>query len=342
MQQISSLVLCLLVAFASGAPLDGSKGDCPDGSANGAQIERGRFIYECRDGKIVAKGCVTLDLQRIDVGSTADMKHYRVKCSLVGDELTLEAVACLHKGSEHKVDEIFEDGTNFFNCKRVGSDLKVVNLGCLDGGKRVNLNEKVVKDDLVMLCNETVNNGARLMPSGCVKDGKQYNVGDSFENGKFWFNCTRTGREKVAMKAAGCVANGKHLNDGDRFQDNDVMYECRIDSGKNDIVATACIQHDHNGGIVERKLGCHWAEGQAPFEYEWECKYDSATNTAVKIQTRCNYKVGGGVYNIEPGCYRMVEKAAFGCLKDGQNLKLQSFQGDNAEQAASGAGLHAC
>jgi len=68
-----------------------------------------------------------------------------------------------------------------------------------------------------MACNETVNNGARLMPIGCVKAGREYNVGESFEIEKFWYTCTRTGREKVTVKSSGCVNNGKRLNDGDRF-----------------------------------------------------------------------------------------------------------------------------
>jgi hypothetical protein len=343
---MNSLVICFLLALTGqsfGAPLDGSMGDCPDGSPNGAQLERGRFFYECRDGNIVPKGCMTEDLKHIDIGQTADKKSSRVQCTLGSDGLlALEPVACLHQGSEHKIDEQWEDGTNFYTCKKDGQDLKSVNSGCIDQGKRIPLNEKTTKDEFVMACNETVNNGARLMPIGCVKDGRQYNVGDSFEVGKFWFNCTRTGREKVSVKASGCLNNGKRLNDGDRYFDNDVIYECTIDSGKNDVRTTGCVQRDEKGEIVERRLGCTWVEGQAPFQYELACQHEPATNSAKKVQVRCNYNVGGGVYNIDPGCYRVIDKAAFGCLKDNSGLKLQSFQGENAEQSANSAGLHAC
>jgi len=332
-----------LVGQIFSAPVDGNPGDCPDGSPNGAQLERGRFFYECRDGNIVPKGCMTEDLKHIDIGQTADKKTYRLKCVLGSDSLlSFEPVACLFQGSEHKIDEQWEDGTNFYTCKQNGRDLRTINSGCIDQGKRIALNEKITKDDFVMACNETVNNGARLMPVGCVKDGNQYNVGDSFEVGKFWFNCTRIGREKVVVKSLGCLNNGKRLNDGDRFFENDVIYECTIDANKNDVRTMGCVQRDEKNEIVERRLGCTWVEGTAPFQYELACQHDATTNSAKKVPVRCNYNVGGGVYNIDPGCYRLVDKAAFGCLQDGSNLKLQSFQGDNAEQSASSAGLHAC
>jgi len=218
----------------------------------------------------------------------------------------------------------------------------VVTLGCLDGGRRVNLNEKVVKGDVVLVCNETVNAGARFYPNGCVRQGRQINPGETFDEGKFWFTCTRFGRESVALKTEGCVVNGKRLKDGDRYNENDVMYECTIDVSKKDIQPTGCVQHDDNGAIIERKLGCTWVEGPSPFQYEWECYFDQTANTAAKRQVRCNYNVGNGVYAIEPGCYRLVEKNAVGCLKEGTVLKLQSFQGQASEQSAKDSGLHTC
>jgi len=341
------LFVAILARSASSAPLDEKNQECPDGSPNGAQLERGRFFYECRNGEILPKGCMTEELKKIDIGQTSDKKTYRVQCKLGSDNLlTLEAVACLFQGREHRIDEQFDDGTNFYTCKKDASaGLKTINLGCLDQqGKRVNLNEKIEKDDFVMVCNETVNNGARLMPVGCLKEGRQYNVGESFEIGQFWYNCTRTGREKVAVKISGCVANGKRLNDGDRFFDKDVIYECAIDSStKRDVRTIGCVQRDENGEIVERRLGCTWIEGQEPFQYEFSCQQDGS-NSAKKIQVRCNYKVAGGVYNIEAGCYRSIDKAAFGCQRDTStnNLKLQSFQGENAEKSAESAGLRAC
>jgi hypothetical protein len=335
----------MAASMALAKPADPAPGSgCPGGYAEGAEIERGRLVYVCQGGRVVPKGCIAEDLSRISVGGNYDNKNYRRKCVANGDDLTFEPSGCIRNGQEHKAGETFEDGNNFYVCQAntaAGAEpaLQAQNQGCVDSGKRVNKKEKVSKDDGVYECQETVNDGSKLVLVGCVKDGKQYGAGDAFEVGKTWFNCTRTGREKVAAKPAGCVNNGKRLNDGDHFFENDVIYECTVENGNIGTRTVGCAQTD-GGSMVERRLGCTWVEGQEPFQYEWTCRADG--EKAVKEQVRCNYKVGGGVYNIDPGCYRLVEKAAVGCIKDGKNLKLQSFQGDNAEQSASGAGLHAC
>lgn len=343
MQIISVVLFVLGASVATLALPTQAPGSCPGGYAEGAEIDRGRLIYVCQGGKVVPKGCVAEDLSRIAVGSNYDNKYYRRACVAAGEELTFEPTGCIQNGQEHKASESFEDGSQFYTCKANPTEplLQAVSEGCVDSGKRVPRKEKVSKDDGVYVCDETANGGSKLVQAGCVKDGKTFGAGDSFDDGKFWFNCTRVGREKYVIKAVGCVSNGKRLNDGDRFNDKDVMYECTIDAGKNDVRATACVQND-GGSTIERKLGCTWTEGQAPFQYEWRCEHDAGANTAKKIQVRCNYNVAGGTYIIEPGCYRVIDKAAFGCVQEASALKLQSFQGDNAEQSASGAGLHAC
>jgi len=337
------MIFCLLAATTALAmPADSQSGGCPGGYAAGAEIERGRLVFVCQGGQVVPKGCIAEDLSRLSIGGNYDTKQYRKKCQLGSDgQLSFDVSGCLLNGQEHKVDETFEDGTNFFTCKTDGAGLKIVNQGCVDGGKRINKKDTVAKDDALYACEESVNGGSKLVQAGCVKDGKQYKGGDSFEVGKTWFNCTRLGRERFAAKAAGCVFNGKRLNDGDSYAEGDVNFECTVENGKVEVRATGCVQND-GGAVVQRRLGCTWVEGPTPFQYEWLCKHDASANTAVKVQIRCNYNVGNGVYSIEPGCYRVVDKAAFGCVKNGDKLNLQSFQGDHAEQSASGAGLHAC
>lgn len=341
---MKSIVLCLLAASTAFAfPADTpAAGGCPGGYAEGAEIERGRLIFVCQGGQVVPKGCIAEDLSRLSIGGNFDTKQYRKKCQLGSDgQLAYELTGCVLSGAEHKIDETFEDSNNFYACKSDGAVLKIVNQGCVDGGKRVNIKDTISKDDAMYSCDETVNGGSKLVQAGCVKDGKQYKVGDAFEVGKYWFNCTRTGREKVVAKPAGCVNAGKRLNDGDRYFDKDVIYECTIDGEKTDVRTTGCVQTD-GGSTVERRLGCTWVEGTAPIQYEWTCKHDASGNTATKVQVRCNYNVGGGVYNIDPGCFRMVDKTAQGCAQEGGVLTIKSFTGENAEQSASGAGLHAC
>jgi hypothetical protein len=314
-----------------------SSGGCPGGYAEGAEIERGRLVYVCQGGSVVPKGCIAEDLSRIPVGGKYDNKHYRRVCENKGDSLTFEATGCIHNGQEHKASESFEDGSNFYTCKlnAAGAEpqLVVVNEGCVEGGKRVPKKEKVNKDDAIYVCEEDTNGGSKLVQAGCVKEGKALNAGDAVELGKYWFNCTRIGREKYALKAAGCVNNGKRLNDGDRYFENDVIYECTVDNDKTDVRVVGCAQS--GSGTVERRLGCTWVEGSV----EYACRHDEAANTAKKVQIKCIHSVGGGEASLEPGCFRVFDKKAVGCVAQGESLKIQTF---DSEQAASGAGLHAC
>lgn len=343
---INSIVLCLLaVSSAFAVPLSETKvenaGGCPGGYAEGAEIERGRLVFVCQGGQVVPKGCIAEDLSRLSIGGNYDTKQYRKKCQSGGDgQLAYELIGCLSNGQEHKVGESWEDGNSFYTCQTDGAALKVISQGCVDGGKRINFKDTVAKDNALYACDEAPNGGHKLVQAGCVKDGKQYKAGDSYEEGNAWFNCTRIGREKYTAKVAGCFKNGKRLNDGDSNLDNDVAYQCIVESGKATFRANGCVQKD-GGSIIERHLGCTWIEGTAPLQYQVECKHDAAADTAAIVQNRCNYNPGGGVYQIEPGCFRVIgkESSIFGCVKQGEKLNLQSFQ---AESGATGAGLRAC
>lgn len=339
-----SLIICLLAigsALAMPADVAENKGGCPGGYAEGAEIERGRLVYVCQGGQVVPKACIAEDLSRIAVGSNYDNGKYRRACKVEGDSLTFEATGCLSNGQEHKVGDTWGDADGVFTCKQnPDGSLTATSTGCSDGGKNVNEKEKVAKDTTLFECQAAQNGKFKLVPVGCVQDGKQYKAGDSFESGDTWYNCTRIGREKVVAKAAGCVQGGKRLNDGDRFNDGEVFRECRIDAGKMSLVIVACAQKDASGTVVERRLGCTWTEGDAPFQYEWTCADEGGK--AVKKQVRCNYNVGGGTYQIETGCYRAVDKGVAGCLVQPGGMKLQLFEGDKADGAAQGAGLKAC
>jgi hypothetical protein len=338
--QIFKILSLLAVAFTGAvysAPT--GTGNCQELGENGAMIDSGNAYFQCRDGKLFPIGCLTADQKRVEIGQTADVQQIRYQCSLQGDKPTLTVKSCVFQGGEHAVGEQFQDQKSVYTCQKDGDSLSVKVSGCVDdAGKRVNVNDKSTTGDLVMSCVSQNGNNPRLVASGCVKNGRQVDKGESLEDGDTLYNCTRTG-----MKPAGCVNQGRRLNEGDRFFDKDVVMECNVDNDKVSIRATGCIQHNTDGQNIERRLGCFWVEGQEPFQYEWTCKYDKTAQTAVKVQTKCNYRVQKGVYDIEPGCYRTIDGAAFGCLKStGDQLQLQSFQGTDMEKAAVAAGLHAC
>lgn len=333
-----SLIICLLAvstAFAFPADEAGKTGGCPGGYPEGAEIVRGRAVYVCQGGQVVPKSCVAEDLSKVPIGGKYDNGKYRRACELKGSEISFEAVACISNGQEHKPGDTWEDGDNVYECKANAGGAEpamiAVSKGCVVEGKRVNAKEQVPKGDVLYECRESVNGKFKLAPVGCVKDGKQLKAGDTIEIDKFWYNCSIFGRETVRFKAAGCVVTGKRLNDGDRYQENEVMYECVIDADKQYVRAMACMS-----GGVERKLGCSWSEG----DFEYECKYDEAAKTAKKVIVRCNKREGNGVFNIDPGCYRAVDKGFAGCTKDASgSLKLDAYAD---EKAAQGAGLHSC
>jgi hypothetical protein len=341
-----TLIVCLLAAataFAAPAEKMENAGGCPGGYAEGAEIERGRLVYVCQGGNVVPKGCIAEDLSKIAVGANFDTKNYRRTCALQGSDLTFEPVACLQNGQERKPGDTFEDGTQFYSCEAgdAQAPLKIVPKGCVEGGKRVNAKDTVPKGDVLYSCQPAANGQFKLAPAGCVKDGKQLKAGDTIEDGKFWYNCSVYGRNTVELKTGGCVSGGKRLNDGDRFVENDVAYECMIDSVTKGVRVTACMQNE-NGQVIERKVGCYFNQGQEPFQYEMRCLGDEATKTAKPVFIRCNYKSGGGNYGVDPGCYRNADKDIVGCLKNGDALKLQLFQGDNAKSSAESAGLKNC
>jgi len=334
-----SSTVCVFIALAAtavfGAPERGP-GNCQGLGNNGDLIDSATAYYLCQDGKLFPKGCLTPDQKRFEIGQTGDYKDTRYSCSLGSDgKPAITQKACVRGGTEVAVGQQIAGDKNAVTCQKDGDNLALVVSGCVDGGKAVNFNDKVTKDKFVYTCDKA---GARLVISGCVQNGKSLNNGEAFEDGAAWYNCTRQG-----PKPAGCISQGKRLNEGDRFFEKDVVMECNVDDNKVSTRATGCLQHDTSGSTIERNLGCYWVEGQEPLQYEWNCKHDKAANTAVKVQTKCMYRVQKGVYDIEPGCFRTIDKAAFGCVKAASGeLSLQSFQGPDADKAASGAGLRAC
>jgi len=298
------MIVCFLVALcghALAAPTAAPAGSECEG--NGARVTRGKAVFECQNGKLVAK-------------------------------------ACLFNGQEQQIGGQFQDDKNFYTCQQSEDGPKSTVLGCIADGQQVKLDAEVIKADFVMVCNATVNNGARLMPSKCIKNGQQYSEGQSFLVDNYRFKCIRVGRERLAVKADGCNYQGKELKDGDRYTENGVSKECRIDNGQASTQVVGCIQTDETGAAVDRRMGCTWTEGKAPQQYEMRCEADEANKSAKKVMVRCNYQVNGGVHTIEPRCFRSVEDTFIACQQaDANTLKYQTFK---TEAEATSAGFHKC
>lgn len=293
---------------------------CPGGYSEGTQLDMGRYWYECRDGQLVPKGCLDDSGRRIDIQATYETSNRNYKLQCVVDStgfLAFTYKSCVYNGVEHQPGETWEDGKYYYTCDREGDYLRINPAGCMDQGRRVPLNERVTKGDFVYQCRKSVNGTCSMCPVACTKNGREYNIGETFEVDNLVYTCTNT-PGPISIKWIGCLGDQKqHLKDGDRFFKNDVVYECTVRDDKAGVRPVGCVQRNEQGLSIERRLGCYWTEGDAPFQYEMTCKYVEAVDTAIKVKYRCSYKVPLGMYTMQPGCYQIVDKNAVACQRQG-------------------------
>jgi hypothetical protein len=129
------------------------------------------------------------------------------------------------------------------------------------------------------------------------------------------------------------------LSDGDQYWQDNVIYQCTVNDEKTGPVAYGCLMNE-NGVETKKKFGCFWTEGDAPYQYEYTCKYDKERNTALKIKIRCSYKSSDGIFRVEPGCYTKTDTLGVGCVKDSSgDLTTRVFPADKLD---SSLGLRDC
>lgn len=332
---ISLIVVAAIYAantMADDADLSSGTRPCPGGHAHASQFEVGNYWYECQNGQVVPKGCLSEEKRRIDVGGTYDNKQYRMQCTKDQDGfLTVIYVACIYEGSEHDVGSQWNDGTAFYTCVKDGNNVRVHTLGCVDQGRPMKFDERVAKGDFIYQCRKSTDGTSTLNKVGCVSQGRKYNIGETFDGPKFWYTCTDHGAEIV-----GCMYESHRLQNGDRFTKDDIMYSCQVTGEGTNYVAYACLQREESGASIERKVGCSWVEG----DHEYTCKEDGS-NKASKVQTQCVYHAQKGVLKVQPGCVRLAANVAVGCLQDTSSgtLKLETY---SADQIDSLPGLRQC
>jgi len=345
MMMIKSFVFFCIISCVLSAPADTDNDNndkrsgnrqCPGGYTHGTKVDIGRYWYECVNGQMMPKGCLSdEDQSRVQIGGTFDAKNtFRMQCVLNGDGyLSVIYKSCVQNGQEHQVGDQWDDQTAFYACAKDGpNSLQVHMLGCVDqGGRRANFEDKIAKGESLVQCKKSADGTPKMNVVGCVKDNRKYAIGETFEASKFWFTCTDKG-----AKIVGCMHEGQRLQDGDRFITEDVVYRCAVDGDKTDFLPYSCLQRE-NGASIERRLGCFWVEGQ----YQMTCKHDTDSKKAVKVQNQCNYKSAQGAFNLEPGCVRVVENLAVGCVKDSSSgmLSLRTFPADQADRTP---GLRQC
>jgi len=235
--------------------------------------------------------------------------------------------SCKDGGREYQENQKWDDGKSVFQCKRDGDYLNAQAVGCIgDGYRKMELGEKAQVGDFVYECRLDRNSVPALAPWGCAdKNGQKHAIGDQFDMGDFWYSCMeRDG--KISADRIGCIHEGKRLTDGDRFFQDDVINECYVTKNDAGIRAAGCVtQNVQNGAKIERRVGCSWVEGTAPFQYTLTCKPDAAMKSVTKTAVKCNYAMSGGTYDIELGCYRAIDKTGVVCMQGASAGEVKFF-----------------
>jgi len=329
----------LLIAafYASNVLAESSGTQCPGGYSHGTEMDIGRYWYQCRDGQVIPKGCLTEDGRRVEIDATFDTPKYRMQCVRGSDGyLSLVYKACMHQSAEHDVGSQWDDGLAFFTCVKEGENVRVITLGCVDQGKPLKLDERVAKGDFIFQCRKSTDGIPKMNKVGCVHEGRKYNIGETYEGPKFWYTCTDGGSRIV-----GCMYESHRLQDGDHFTREDMMYSCKVNGDETDFIPFACMQREENGASIERKVGCSWIEGHGSEAHQYVCKADSSTNKVSKVQTHCVYRTPQGVLKLEPGCAQVLDTTAVGCRRDSSSdqLRLETFGADKIDRLP---GLRKC
>jgi hypothetical protein len=341
----SSFFYSLLVAALAGAMFvdsasSGNRNKCPGDYDNGQQMDIGRYWYECRDGQVVPKGCLTPadeGNRRVAIDETFDTKQYRMQCVLDSNGfLSLVYKACVSQNGEHDVGAQWDDGTAYFTCVKEGNNVRVITLGCVDQGKQMKLDDRIAKGDFIYQCKKSTDGTPKMNKVGCVHDGKKFNIGETFEGAKVWYTCTDSG-----AKIVGCMYESHRLQDGDHFTKDDMMYVCRVNDDQTDFAPFACLQREESGASIERRVGCFWVEGKGSNAYEYTCKADDSSKKIAKTQTQCVYRAQQGTFKLQPGCVTLAETIAVGCLQDSSSgkLRIETYRADQIDQLP---GLRQC
>jgi hypothetical protein len=324
------------ISFIGNALADSPR-PCPGGYADGTETDVGRYWYECRDGQMIPKGCLTEDGRRVSIDETFDTRLYRMKCVRNGDYfMTVTYVGCMHRDTGRDVGSQWDDGTAYYTCEREGSNVHVITLGCNDQGRRVKLDERVAKNDFIYQCKQATDGTPTMNKVGCVHEGRKYDFGETFDGPKFWYTCLESG-----PKIFGCMHESRRFSGGDFItNDDETRSRCRVDGENTDFEIYTCLAQDESGATIEKTVGCTWIEGSDSEAYWYLCKQENSKLT--KVRTQCMYRQPRGRFAVDPGCVRLSPVGAIGCVQDtGSRLQLK-MEIYSADRVDSLPGLRRC
>lgn len=332
--KLAVVLLACVSAFAD----EKAQGGCPGGYQNGENVERGRYWYVCKDGALDPRGCFSDDKKKLNLHETFKSGGFVLECT-TDDKgfLSFRYKGCATDGGkEVNAGDSVEDGLYVYSCVSEGERLRLEMSGCVSEGKRFKIGETVEKDSLSYECRKGGKDSTCSMcPVGCVQDGKTFKVGESFVQDKFVYSCTKDEKDptKVVKKVIGCSHGVDKLTDGDRYVDGDSVFECAIRQDKTpEHRLVGC--HDSDSGVtIERRLHCQYTKGTPPLRYVMACDSKDGDKTAVKTVLKCYYGDEKGGYEIEPGCYQILDDKLLACHASGDTMKLDVFKADQLQEA---------
>lgn len=166
----SNVQLRLILALAFGACICAAMPtSCPGGTKEGETSERGRSWYECKAGQLTEMGCLSEQKKRLQAGETFRNGGYVFECYKDDTgRFNSRAKGCVSEqdNKDYMPNDTWQDENYWYKCTMVAERPTITVEGCIDGGKRVNVEESVKKGDLIYACkhNANGNTGFEIYP----------------------------------------------------------------------------------------------------------------------------------------------------------------------------------
>jgi hypothetical protein len=164
MSNVHIPILLALIGYAVAAPTQ-----CAGGAKEGETLERGRTWYECKAGQLIEMGCLSEQKKRLSAGETFRNAGYLFECYKDDSgRFNSRPKGCVSEDNkDYMPNDTWQDSNYWYKCTMNG-DRPTINVeGCIDDGKRINVEESVKKGDLIYTCkrNANGNTGFDIFPN---------------------------------------------------------------------------------------------------------------------------------------------------------------------------------
>lgn len=299
-----------------------------------SEITRGRYWYECKNGRLEPKGCLDRQSRKLRIGESYDQKGYEMTCIQHHDGyMGFKMTACLPRnGGRYTPGEKWNEAQNryWFICQQRQYSVRMKTGGCVTrSGERIKIGDERVVGNYWYECQHKYNGSVSLCAIGCVHNGNKYRIGQSWAEDDFVWYCKKDG-EKTSKMCVGCQHFNKRLNDGEQYYERDTVFKCIVSPDAHYHKVIGCVQRDNYGTTTERVIGCHWTEQDYMGKYERTCLKDGGKG-AKKETLGCVWVHKGVDYlSVPPNTYTIwfngKDNKAIACRMEGGHMRLVEFE----------------